>query len=133
MPHVLTSARPSCFFACVRAGLTRLVLVRAPGIDDVSTVAIASWLRQLQWLEVRACGLTSAAALPAIGALTQLFRLVLDGHADADLQDEDIMLLAKLTQLRHVYFGDTFSEEAAAAFLRSVNSVHDDVESELSE
>jgi hypothetical protein len=112
------------------AGLTRLVLVRAPGIDDVSTVAIASWL---QWLEVRACGLTSAAALPAIGALTQLFRLVLDGHADADLQDEDIMLLKKLKQLRHMYFGDTFSEEATAAFLRSVNSVQDDVESELSE
>ncbi|KAF6257928.1 hypothetical protein COO60DRAFT_1168827 [Scenedesmus sp. NREL 46B-D3] len=102
-------------------GLTQLVLAGATGVNDTCAVAIASWLRQLRHLELRSCGLVSAAALPAIGSLTQLRTLVLDGHAEAELEDEDILLLSSLTQLQAIGAHETFSDEAVEAFVHDLH------------
>ncbi|WIA29600.1 hypothetical protein OEZ86_012090 [Tetradesmus obliquus] len=114
-------------------GLTALVLDGAQGVDDVAAVAIASWLRQLQNLELRSCGLTTAAALPAIGSLTQLQYLCLTGYGATEIEGGDIMLLTRLTKLVdcdavgiHADFSDTFDHEAVSAFYQALAGLGSD-------
>jgi hypothetical protein len=108
------------------AGLARLSLIGGADLDEVCAVAIGCWLRQLRSLQLVSCRLGSA-AIAAIGSLTQLTCLVLQGCSNMvtrPLEDHDILLLSALTQLQELDFVGTFSGKAVAMHMRHLRRVH---------
>jgi hypothetical protein len=83
-------------------------------LDDAAAVALALRLKQLQQLSLDDVGLTCAASLPAIAALTGLTKLSLSTASETSPQwgHVDLKLLTALTQLRVLEVDALFDYEA---------------------
>jgi Leucine-rich repeat (LRR) protein len=95
-------------------GLTRLVLAGAyEGVGDAVATPLASSLRQLQHLDLQACELSSFECLAAVGQLTGLTELRLNGNSA--VTEQQLMLLTGLSQLQQLGFDR--SEEITTAVM----------------
>jgi Leucine-rich repeat (LRR) protein len=107
-------------------GLTRLAIGQTGrGVDDFAATAIASSCQQLRYLTLSQCDLGSMACLAAVGNLTQLTGLWLDGNEG--LTRQGLMLLTGLKQLqvlgidRHPWVLDPgVTEESVNSFWAAV-------------
>jgi anti-anti-sigma regulatory factor len=96
--------------------LTKLRALMVQGVDDLddaAAVAFALRLKQLQHLSLEDVGLSCAASLPAIAALTGLTKLILSTENEVQqLGHADLKLLTALSRLREFEADGLFDEEA---------------------
>jgi hypothetical protein len=93
--------------------LRGLKVVEVAALDDAAAVALAMQLTNLRQLCLEQVRLTSAAALPALAALTGLTRLFLSTSCEmVQLDCADLKLLTALTRLRVFDTENLFDEEA---------------------
>lgn len=72
------------------------------GFDDVSTVAVLQRLTNLQHLHVATSDVGSPLVLAAAADLTGLRRLYVHGKDEDSVQDRELLLLTRLTQLSYL-------------------------------